>query len=188
MQNYWQKRPELGYNKNIIDIVQFGSSVIEGKKPNDIDFAVIFKNISIKEQLNISQEIKLKLQKMAALPIHIISLDLYSLFNEGNFAKEGILIFGKSLISGKYFANKLGLLPKVHISYWLSDKSKKDKVRFNYLLNGKGKKYGLLRKYGGKILKPGLVEIEPCYENIFVEEIKKATPNFKVRRFLEPLE
>ena len=55
-------------------------------------------------------------------------------------------------------------------------------MRFNYLLNGKRGSYGLLRKYGGKIISPGLVETAPENEKIFLEQMKKITKNLSIER------
>ena len=154
MQKLWQIKPKLQYNQEVFDIVQFGSSIIEGKVPNDLDIAVIYNKLPLKEQLSYSQEIKRQLEKLSDIQIHIVSFDLYSLFEKSNFAKEGILFYGKSLISGESFAKKIGFNPKTQISYSLINLKKKDKIRFNYMLNGKKGEYGLLRKYQGKLLKP----------------------------------
>jgi len=184
MQKVWLKKLKLSYNQDVIDIVQFGSSVMGGSIPRDIDIVVIFKKISVKDQLIEAQKIKRQLEGFTNIPIHMTSFDLYGFFDKGNFAKEGILIYGKSLISGDYFSKNFGLAPRIQISYSLKKLAKKDKVRFNYLLNGRGKKYGLLRSYGGDLINPGLIEIFPEYESIFVEGMKKITSDFKVRRVL----
>jgi len=180
-QKLWLKKLKLDYNKNVTDIVQFGSSITK-EEPNDIDIAVIFNKIQIKEQLLESQKIKRQLEKFSEKPIHINSFDLYSLFENSNFARENILHQGKSLITGKQFSEKLGLKPKIHIYYSLKNLKKKDKIRFNYLLSGKQGSYGLLRKYHGKLLKPGLIEISPEFELIFIEAIKKFNIKFEVNK------
>jgi len=164
--------------------VQFGSSVIGDKIPHDLDIAVIFEKIPLKEQLDQSQKIKAQLQKITDLPIHIKSFDFYSFFDKSNFAKENILFCGKSLIGLDNFSKKFGFEPKIQISYSLKDLKKKDKVKFNYLLNGKKGEYGLLRQHGGKLLNPGLIEIFPEHEFIFVGSIKKITNNFEIRKIL----
>lgn len=180
----WQKKPELTYNQNVFDIVQFGSSILENVKPNDIDIAVIYINLNIKDQLDNSQLIKNQLQKFSDLPIHIKSFDLYSFFDESNFARENILFYGRSLISGDYFAKKLGLNPRIQIFYSLKHLKKKEKVKFHYMLRGKKGEYGLLKKYGGSLLNPGLIEIYPEYENIFIEGIKKISSKFEIKKVL----
>ena len=181
MQKLLQKKLKLNYSKDVFDIVQFGSSTFEGKTPNDLDVAVIFYKIPLKEQLIQAQKIKKQIQEKVNLPIHIKSFDLYSLFDKSNFAKESIL-FGKSLIFLDYFSKRFGFYPRVQINYSLKNLEKKDKVRFNYLLSGKGGGYGLLRKYGGKLLRPGLIEVLPEHEEIFIESIKKLTSGFKIKK------
>lgn len=184
MQKLWLKKLKLNYSKDVFDIVQFGSSVMENSSPNDIDIAVIFQKIPLKNQLSQAQEIKKQLQKESNIPVHIKSFDLYSFFDEANFAKEGILFYGKSLIFKDYFAKRLGFSPKIQISYSLEKLEKKDKVRFHYMLKGKKEEYGLLKKYGGGLLKPGLIEIYPEHENMFITSIKKIISNFKSRKIL----
>lgn len=182
MQKLSLKKLKLKYSSDVLDIVQFGSSVIEGAEPRDIDVAVIFKKISLKDQLNQSQDIKKQLRKKFELPIHIKAFDLYSFFDKANFARENILFQGVSLISEKSFAEKFGFTPKIQISYSLRDLEKKDKVRFNYLLNGRQGSYGLLRKYGGRLVKPGLIEIFPRYEKVFISAIKKISSKVNLIR------
>ena len=182
----WLKKFKLDYDKEIFDIVQFGSSVMEESRSNDVDIAVIFQKIPLNEQLNQAQEIKKQLQKISELPIHIKSFDLYSFFDVSNFAKENILFNGISLISKDFFSKKFGLTSKLQILYSLKDLKKKDKIRFNYMLSGKkGKgKYGLLKKYGGNLICPGLIEINPHHEAIFISAIKKIISEFKLKKYL----
>ena len=180
----WQKKPKLNYTKDVLDIIQFGSSVMENSSSNDIDISVIFKKITLKAQLDQAQKIKKQLQKVSKLPIHIKSFDLYSFFDEGNFAKEGILFYGRSLISKEYFTKIFGLKPRIQIFYSLKKMEKKDKVRFHYMLQGKKGRYGLIKKYGGSLLKPGVIEIFPEHEEIFITAIKKFIPNYKIKKIL----
>ena len=107
MLKLWLKKPKLNYSESVVDIVQYGSSVIGGNQPNDIDIAVIFKKIPVKNQLNESQEIKKQLAGISPLPIHIKSFDFYSLFDKSNFAQEGILFYGRSLLNQDYFSKIL---------------------------------------------------------------------------------
>lgn len=184
MQKLWQKKPRLNYSQNVFDIVQFGSSAIEGKEYRDIDIAVIFDRIALKDQLNEAQEIKKQLNDLVKKEIHITSFDLYSLFDKSNFSKYGIIFHGKSLISGNYFIEKFGLKPIIQISYSLRKLKKKDKVRFHYTLRGRKGKYGMLRKYKGKLVHPGLIELAPEHEDIFVNSIKEVISDFAIKRIL----
>lgn len=183
-QKLWLKKPKLNYSNDVIDIIQFGSSMIEDVKPNDIDITVIFKKIPLKTQLDQAQKIKNQLIKETELPIHIKSFDLYSFLDKGNFAKDNILFYGKSLLTKKYFSELFNLKPRVQIYYNLEKLDKNAKVRLHYALKGRTGNYGLLRKYGGKLLRPGLIEVSPEYEKIFAKAIKKITADFKVKKVL----
>jgi len=182
MHKLWLKKQKLNYSKNVIDIVQYGSSVIEGSSPNDIDIAVVFDKIPIKDQLNEAQNIKKQLEKSSPLQIHIKSFDFYSLFDKSNFAKEGILFYGVSMLNKKHFSRIFGLEPKLQIFYFLDKLEKKDKIRFNYMLSGKGGKYGILNKHEGKIVRPGMIEVPPEYEKIFTDLIKKHINSFELKK------
>ncbi len=185
MQNLWQKKLKLHYSSDVLDIVQFGSSVVEGTEPRDIDVAVIFNKIPLKEQLGQAQAIKKQLEKETKIEIHISSYDFYSLFDSSNFAREGLLFYGKSIISKKPFAELFGLKPRVQISYKLTSLEKKGKIRFNYLLNGRGGKYGLLREFGGELVSPGVVEISPEHEKIFVSAMNEISREVDIRKILQ---
>ncbi len=186
MQKLWLKKQKLKYSTNVIDVVQFGSSVIEGKDARDIDIAVIFNKIPLKNQLEEAQEIKKQLKKLTDMEIHISSFDLYSLSDGSNFSRNGIMFYGKSILSGKYFIEKLGLKPRIQISYSLQKLKKKDKVKFHYMLQGRKGKYGLLRRYGGVLINPGIIEIMPEHEYIFVNAVRKHISEFSIRRiFIE---
>jgi predicted nucleotidyltransferase len=188
MQKKSQKKLELNYSDKVIDIVKFGSFVMEGKISNDIDIAVIFKKIPLKEQLDESQKIKVQLERCFDKPIHIKSYDFYSLFDKGNFARDSIMFYGKSLLSGRYFSESFGMHPRLQIGYSLAKLEKKDKVRFNYLLNGKAGNYGMLRAYKGKLLNPGLVEVYPEYEKLFLDALSKITNEIKASKIFRMIE
>jgi hypothetical protein len=182
MQNLLQKRLKLNYSENIFDIVWFGSSTFLDAEAKDLDLVVIFQKIPLKEQLKEAQEIKQQIQKETDLPVHVSSFDLYSFFDKGNFSKEGILFYGKSLISKDFFAKKFGFFPRIVIKYSLEKLEKKDKVKFNYLLSGRGGSYGFLRKYGGRIISPGAVEVFPEHEKIFFNAMSEISKNLKVEK------
>jgi hypothetical protein len=182
MQNLLQKKLKLTYSENVFDIVWFGSSIFLDSEAKDLDIAVIFNKILLKDQLKEAQEIKQQIQKEVDLPVHVSSFDLYSFFDKGNFSKEGVLFYGKSLVSKDFFAKKFGFFPRVIIKYSLEKLEKKDKVRFNYLLSGRGGNYGLLRKYGGRIISPGVVEVLPEYEKIFFNAMGEISKDLKVEK------
>jgi hypothetical protein len=167
----WQRKLELP-SSDVLDIVQYGSSVIEGTSPNDIDIAVIFKRIPLKEQLSRVQEIKRMLKSYVDLPIHAKPFDLEALFDESNFAREGIFFYGMGLVSHRPFSNRFSLDPRLRILYSLDKLPKKDKVRFHYLLKGKKGFPGMLDRNGGEMVAPGMIEISPRHELVFLIPMK----------------
>ena len=80
MLKLWQKKLKLSYKKEVIDIVQFGSSVLEESEPKDIDIAVIFKKIPLKEQLEERQNINITLmrvnQKLEDINMRLYKMEL----------------------------------------------------------------------------------------------------------------
>jgi hypothetical protein len=181
-QKLWLKKLKLNYSSNVIDIVQFGSSIFEDSDPNDIDMGIIFKKIPIRTQLEESQKIKNQLEKKLKLKFDVKPYDFYSLLHKSNFAREGILFYGKSILSGKEFAKQFGLTPKIRIKYDLSNLKKKEKVKFNYTLSGKQKSYGLLRKYNGRLVSPKIVEINPEHEKIFMKKLLSITKKLEIEK------
>ena len=170
----------LDYSDKVIDIIQYGSSVMESVEPNDIDIAVIYRSgTSLKEQLEESQKIKGQLRDRKELDVKSFTIE--SLFEPSNFAREGIMLYGVSILNKRYFARLFGLDPKIHVKYNLSQLEKKDKVRLNYFLSGKREREGILKKSKGKILSPGLIEIPPEYEKVIVERLKTITDNVDVK-------
>ena len=125
---------------------------------------------------------KKQIEKLTSFPVQVESFDLESFFQEGNFARQGIMFHGKSILNGKYFAEKFGMVPKLRVSYVLKNLEKKDKVRFNYLLSGKQGNYGLLKRYGGKLIYPGVIETSSDNEKVFVEKMKKITDKINVEK------
>ncbi len=182
MQKLWLEKLKLNYSPNVIDIVQFGSSIFENSNPNDIDIGIIFNKISLSKQLEETQNIKKQLQNKTKLKIDAKPYDLYSLLNPSNFAREGIIFYGKSLITHKEFSKIFGITPKLRIKYDLSNLEKKDKIKFNYTLSGKQKKYGLLKKYNGKLIAPKIIEINPEHENIFIQKLKTITNKLEITK------
>lgn len=165
------KKP-IQYYEAILDIVQFGSSIQIDAMPNDIDIAILYKEIPLKMQLEISQKIKQELETQTKIPIHIKSYTFETLFDPSNFAKTAILT-GISLFTHKFFASRFGLVPQIHITYSLEGLNKAGKVRFNYFLNGKKGNHGFLKDSIGRLVKPGYLYLNPLYEYAFFKKMKE---------------
>jgi predicted nucleotidyltransferase len=156
-------------NKNIFDIVVYGSSVKGKNKPRDIDLAVIFRTGQLEERLNQVQKIKRKINDEKNIDIKAILLE--DLFKQEFFARAGIFLEGISLFDGKKFANKIDFNSSVLFVYALKDKTHTEKVKFNYLLKGRNAK-GILEFMQGKHISPGVAEI-PYEQSLEFEDILK---------------
>lgn len=156
-------------DKEIFDIVLYGSAVKGKIKPADLDIVVIFRYGTLKERLDKIQEIKRRIKTKVNVDIKGIVWE--ELFQEEFFARSGIFLEGISLFSGEPFSKKIGYNSKVLFFYDLRKKNHKEKVKFNYLLNGR-KGEGILKKINALRLTPGVIEVsvEHCLE---FEEILK---------------
>lgn len=170
----WQKNLPLHLDSAVLAVVQFGSTVIEGVTPNDVDIAILFKEVPLKQQLDIAQDIKQQLEKNVELPIHVKAFTYETLFDSSNFARIAIMSCGMDLLTKKPFAQRFGLKAQMQFAYSLQTLTKTEKVRIHYQLRGKKGDYGLLKKIGGVLVKPGLVRVPPNTEPImsafFTEE------------------
>ena len=80
-QKLWLKKLKLNYSSNVIDIVQFGSSIFEDSDPNDIDMGIIFKKIPIRTQPEESQKIKNQFLLVVLLTVHFHQMLLNGVLN-----------------------------------------------------------------------------------------------------------
>ena len=154
-------------DNEIFDIVLYGSSVKGKEKPNDVDILVIFEKGTLKERLEKIQKIKknIKIENK----IDIKGILLKELFQEEFFARSGVFLEGVSLIDGKQFANKIGFNNAVLFFHNLKDKTHTEKVKFNYLISGRGGN-GILKLMNGKQLAPGVLQI-PLTKSLEFETI-----------------
>src|SRR3989338_1336464 len=106
----WAKKESI--HKDIFDIVLFGSYAKGKARPNDLDIAVIFKTLPLKERLLVVQELKRKLTLAIKNTVKgDIKIDMkgilwQELFEYSFFGRTGIIWEGISLLTGKLFAEK----------------------------------------------------------------------------------
>lgn len=156
-------------DKEIFDILVYGSAVKGKLNPADLDIVVIFRSGTLKERLDRIQEIKRKIKTKVNVDIKGILLE--ELFQEAFFARSGIFVEGISVFNGEPFAKKIGFDNGTLFFYDLLGKSHTEKVKFSYLLSGR-KDMGIIEKLRGKRLSSGVVEI-PLTHSLEFEEILK---------------
>lgn len=140
-------------------------------KPRDIDILVIFNEGTLRERLDILQDMKTNLKKKDNRRIDIKQILLKELFDPSFLAKTGVLIEGRSLSKDKYFSETLGFKPFVLFWYTLEGLTHTEKVKFNYLLAGRTTE-GLIDRFNGRRLVNGAIKI-PIENSITFEEILK---------------
>src|SRR3989344_6455854 len=146
----------LKKDKNIFDIVVYGSSVKGKNHPNDIDIAVIFIEGSLSQRLEKLQEIKknIKLDKI----IDIKSILLEELCKPEFFGRYGIFLEGISIFDEKPFSFRIGFEGFSIFLYNFKNKSHNEKVKFNYVLSGRNN-IGIIKLLNGEHLAPGVIKI-----------------------------
>lgn len=171
-------------NKDIFDIVLYGSIVKGKSNSNDIDILVIFHNTKLKERLDIIQDLKKKLKKYFE-KLDIKSVNLNEFLDKTFLARQNILIEGISLINKKPLSESLGFKGYTIFTYNLSNLNHNEKTKFNYALMGRNSK-GTLKTLDGISLGKGVVQIPIQTSLSFEEFLKKWNINYKSKNVLIP--
>ncbi len=130
------KLKEFLKDKEIFDVVLFGS-LIKGKtQPRDIDVALITNKV-------IKPEIE---------GYHISLIKPEEFFTDQPSITTTILREGFSLRKNAFFIEGLKFENKVLFTYKLNDKNSSQKVKTVNILRGKNKEKGIVEEYGGKWL------------------------------------
>ncbi|MBN1386083.1 nucleotidyltransferase domain-containing protein [Candidatus Woesearchaeota archaeon] len=171
-----EKRPE------IFDIILYGSA-FKGKEGRDLDIVVIFKTATLRERLDQIQRIKDNL-KASYDNIDIKQTTLEELFSSAFFARTGILTEGISVFRNKPLPEVLGFRSYVLFWYSLDGLTHAQKVKFNYILAGRGSK-GMLKELEGERLVNGAIKI-PTKDSLKFESILEANKvTYKKKAILE---
>ena len=172
--------------ENIFDIIVFGSLVKGKQTPKDIDVLVIFLHGTLKERLDVIQEIKNKLKTKIDANIDIKQALLKDIFSPEFLARTGILLEGYSITHNKKFCKILGFNSYTLFWYNLKDLSHIQKVKFNYILAGRNQK-GIIKIFQGERLASGAVKIPIEHSIEFEEVLKKNKVNYNKRNILEEI-
>ena len=172
--------------ESIFDIIIFGSLVKGKLTPRDIDILVIFLHGTLKERLNIIQEIKNNLKNKIEGNIDLKQALLKELFSPEFLARTGILLEGFSVYKNKKFCQTLGFESFTLFWYNLNRLTHTQKVKFNYILSGRNQK-GIIDSLGGKRLANGVIKIpiETSFE--FEEILKNNKVNYNKKNILEEI-
>jgi len=135
------------WKKEVVDIFLFGSAIKGKDNPNDIDICLIFR-----DKLNL--DIIKKAGLILGEEFHLSSLTANNFFTEIHSLSKTIMFEGRSIITGKSFTENFGLSGFLLYSYNLSPEAPSKKVRFVYLLRGRGESAGMVKRWGGEFISP----------------------------------
>jgi len=156
-------------DKSIFDVVIYGSAVKGKEDTRDIDILVIFLEGNLEERLNKIQQIKFRLKNKIEPNIDIKQILLKELFSAEFLARTGAMLEGISVFKNKKFCETLGFTSFALFWYSLEGLMHSQKVKFNYILAGRGKK-GIIEDLSGKRLVNGAIII-PIENSLAFEKI-----------------
>lgn len=169
-------------NKEIFDIILYGSFARRKRKVNDIDILFIFYKLPLEKRLAVIQGFKKETIEIKSLDVKSINLD--ELFSESFLAKQGILVEGISLIRKKPFSERLGFAGFGLFSYKTKNLSNTEKVKFSYALNGRRKEKGFLKKTNVKKVGREVVLVPIKNLELFREFLERWKIKFEIKRIL----
>ncbi|MBU0536799.1 MAG: nucleotidyltransferase domain-containing protein [Nanoarchaeota archaeon] len=173
-------------DRTIFDIVLYGSAMKGKESPKDIDILVIFLEGTLKERLDRIQEIKSKLKKIIKEDIDIKQILLKELFSPAFLAKTGILLEGFSVFSNSAFSDVFGFSSYTLFWYSLDGLTHAQKVRFNYILAGRGTK-GVIEELNGKRIVNGAIKIPINNSAVFEEILRSNNINYHKKNIMEEI-
>lgn len=141
----------------IFDIIVYGSFV-KNREFNDIDILIIFLEGSLRERLDKIQVIKNKLKDITSEKLDVKQLLVQDLFSSDFLARTGVLLEGFSVFKNKRFSETLGFKSFSMFWYNLNGLTHLQKVKFNYILAGRGTN-GIIKELNGERLVNGAVKI-----------------------------
>lgn len=156
-------------NREIIDVILFGSTVKGKANPKDIDIAII----TSKENKFEAKGFHISIIK----PEEFLSRDPHSLIT--TLLKEGY-----SLKNEKYFAETLRFEVKVMYLYRLNKLPNSKKVKIVRLLRGNKKERGMVREYNGAWLSNQVFIIPPSSDYIFEQFFINQEVDFEKKHIL----
>lgn len=174
-------------NKNIFDIILYGS-FIKGKiETRDIDILIIFNEKSLKERTEIAEEFKEKTLRKINRKINeldIKTINVSELFENDFLARQAILTEGYSLIDTIPFSNKMGFLSYILFTYNLKNLDHNNKTKFTYSLIGRKKSLGILKKLNAKPIGKGVVLLPIENSSVFEDFLKEWKINYIKKNIL----
>jgi len=171
------KTKKFSKEKDIIDIIVYGSITRGKEKPNDTDIIIIFKETPLKERMIKAQELK-ELIKEKITNSDIKTINLKEFLEEEFLSRQGIITEGISILDKKSLAEKLGFSGITIFTYKLKNLDHTKKTRFTYALIGRNSE-GMIKITGAKPLGKGAIEVPIKNSEIFEEFLEEWGVEYK---------
>lgn len=174
LKNILQIKNKLNFlmkEKDVIDIILFGSAIKGKLNPGDIDIAIITE----KQFLSLSEKLK---------DFHVSNIQLKEFFVNPPTIINTLLREGYSLKHNKYLAESFNFLNRVLFNYSLTSLTPSKKVNLVNLLRGSKGEKGLVEKNGGEWLANQVFIVPVDISSLFEEIFNNFNINFKRRYVL----
>jgi predicted nucleotidyltransferase len=172
-------------NKNIFDIVIYGSVVRNKIRVNDIDVAIIFSGLeSVNDKLSLAQEMKSKLKDVMKYDLDVKGVDMGDFLDGSFLARNSILAEGFSVLRKKFLHEIFGFKNYYVFSYSLTNLSNSRKVMFQYALQGRRGEKGMMEITGSSSLGKGVIRVPLGYSEEFKDFFEKNKIKYKVNKIL----
>ncbi|MBW2989981.1 nucleotidyltransferase domain-containing protein [Candidatus Woesearchaeota archaeon] len=167
-------------SKSIVDVILFGSAVKGKTEPQDIDIAVIFKG---KADVKLIGRLDEACEKNG-FNAHISSLVIDNFFTKPHSLIRAVFFEGISLLTDKAIAGNYGLTSWSVYNYNLTGLKKSERVRFVYVLKGRGREKGLIEEFKGKFLAPGCFIVPVEKDNEILDVLKRWKVKFERDKYM----
>lgn len=161
------------HEKEIIDIILFGSTIRGKRKPKDIDILILFKE---KENIDLNYELRKSLEKIN-LKAEIIGKTYKNMLSTKFLPREDILSDGFSLILNKKISQAFGYESFIMFKYSLKGFGASKRMMFYYALVGRRDKKGIIQELHG-IKFTNAVVLVPLKNSALFEEFLN---NWKIK-------
>ncbi len=153
-------------DKEILDIIVFGSTIKGKSLPKDTDIAIITE----------------KNTRISIPEFHVSILNLKDFFSNPPSLINTLLREGYSLKRNKFFSEIYGFTPRVIYNYKLTSLNLSTKVKIVNFLRGKSKQQGLVQQNKGKWLANNIfiipIENDYIFEQFFLNHKIEYTKSF----------
>jgi len=168
--------------KEIIDIIIFGSAIRGKEKPEDIDILILFKE---RENIDLNYELRKVLEKIN-LKVEVTGKTYKNMLSTKFLPREDILSDGYSLALNKNISQSFGYESFIMFKYSLKGFGTSKRMMFYYALEGRRDKKGMIKELDGIKFTNAVVLIPIKNSELFEDFLNSWNIKIKRTRILIP--